>query len=1179
MRRSFIALALLALALAPATVFAQTNSTITGEVTDNTGGILPGVTVEASSPVLIEGSRVGITDGAGRYTLINLRPGVYNLSFTLPGFSTVVVEEQALPAGVTVAVNAELSVGALEETVTVSGEAPVVDVQTTRQVEVLSTEVLDAIPTGRNMQSTASLIVGIKLNRPEVGLSTASQQTVMFTHGMSWRQVSVAVDGQLVNGTDRDGGIQNYHNELATQEMVYETSGMTAEVSGGGVRINMIPREGGNTFNGQFYTGYSQKNLAGDHASIPSSIATHPDGSNRTTSTEGNNLFFDINAAQGGPIVRDKFWFFGSTRHWQVDKPITGSFYRVPVAYDTPLEELRMTGMYPYQSGATTPDGRVPDFFQHDPEEFDGQGYPTVSGLDTNTISSALLRLTYQANQSNKFAAYLDRIWKNRFHPHGGRTDVATAPYHQGSPMYYTGSFKWTSTISNRLLLEAGYSSNVENWSSEPRKDGPPEGPAVPASLVGITAGLSTNSFQPANIPQCLQTPCYEWGNYMNAADVFMMQGAGGVINPWYEITRRRDLKTGYVDRAHWSDIHETPERFNYLASLSYVTGSHNFKVGMMNSFGDHTRHHTVNGALWDQRYEEGVPKFAGVSNLPIYRPIDFQQDMALYAQDTWTVDRLTLNLGLRYEIHRGRNEPAANGNSRFVDERNYGGATNIPNWNDAAPRFGLAYDVFGDASTALKFTWGRYNASNTTSYARVLNPVTHLQQNRPWFDCALRPDGTDTCATRSELAGLLPAGVSPNTIMGDVDVWPVGGTEVQIANMGGGTNGDGHVQDWEIGAPTTGNFGQLSAVRIQRDAQGNPLSSGTSLQRPWVGLMNLGIEREIIRGLSLNFNWFRRDSYLPIILYNAARQGAVDWELVGNVANPCAQSHAGVSNSGPTGFPCSTKGVAPEQRIDVYNLLPDARGRSALNSMATSDINGDAYNGYEAGFNARLPNGTTIFGGWSMERNITNRCDQRDDANRLRFCDASMLSIPWLHDFKVSGTVPLPFGIQLSGAVQFYPPQEMPAGGPTDQFGGTNQGGSTFDDIVSYVGNVRYSLPASAFRGHDSFAPGGELGAMGVDGQPGLAGGMTMTRTVPITLALMPPGSLYADALTQIDFSIRKSFNLPNGMRWDIQGDIYNLPNLYPVTRINGTYGSAFGDATRSINRRFLQLATHLHW
>ena len=449
MRRSCTAVvALAALALAPGVALAQTNSTITGEVTDNTGGILPGVTVEASSPALIEGSRVAISDGAGRYTLVDLRPGMYTLSFTLPGFSTVLVEGQDLPAGFTATVDAELSVGALEETVTVSGEAPVVDVQSTRRVEVLDAEVLDAIPTGRNMQSTAQLIVGIKLNRPEVGLSTAAQQTVMMTHGMSWRQVSVAVDGQLVNGTDRDGGIQNYHNELATQEMTYETSGMTAETSGGGVRINMIPREGGNTYSGQFYTGYSSDALAADHTSVPAEIA------DRASSSEGNTLFWDLNAAYGGPIVRDKFWFFMSSRRWQVDKPITGSFYR-------------------------NMDGTWPRYFDPRPVKLDGKdGRELLSGIDANTITSGLLRLTWQANSSNKFSAYMDRIFKDRFRPHGAGDDPATAPNHQGSPIYYTGSAKWTSTLSSRLLLEAGYSSNVENWSYEERQDSPPYGPA-----------------------------------------------------------------------------------------------------------------------------------------------------------------------------------------------------------------------------------------------------------------------------------------------------------------------------------------------------------------------------------------------------------------------------------------------------------------------------------------------------------------------------------------------------------------------------------------------------------------------------------------------------------------------------------------------------------------------------
>ena len=137
----------LALSVGAGTAMAQT---ITGLVTDNTGGILPGVTVEAASPALIEGSRIAFSDGAGRYTLIDLRPGVYTLTFSLPGFSTVVVEGQDLPADFTATVNAELSVGALEETVTVSGQAPLVDVQSTARAEVLDREILDAIPDGQH---------------------------------------------------------------------------------------------------------------------------------------------------------------------------------------------------------------------------------------------------------------------------------------------------------------------------------------------------------------------------------------------------------------------------------------------------------------------------------------------------------------------------------------------------------------------------------------------------------------------------------------------------------------------------------------------------------------------------------------------------------------------------------------------------------------------------------------------------------------------------------------------------------------------------------------------------------------------------------------------------------------------------------------------------------------------
>ena len=146
----------LGLLLLPTAAFAQ--STISGRVVDNTAGVLPGVTVEAASPALIEGTRVFVTDGQGQYTIINLEPGTYTVTFSLPGFSTQIRDGLDLPAGLTVTVNATLTVGALSETVTVSGASPTVDVAQARRVQVLDRDVLDSLPTGRNTWSQAQML-------------------------------------------------------------------------------------------------------------------------------------------------------------------------------------------------------------------------------------------------------------------------------------------------------------------------------------------------------------------------------------------------------------------------------------------------------------------------------------------------------------------------------------------------------------------------------------------------------------------------------------------------------------------------------------------------------------------------------------------------------------------------------------------------------------------------------------------------------------------------------------------------------------------------------------------------------------------------------------------------------------------------------------------------------------
>ena len=186
------------LLLLPAAAHAQ--STFTGTVKDTSGAVMPGVTVEAASPALIEKTRSVVTDDGGAYRLVDLRPGLYTLTFSLEGFSTVKREGLELSSDFTMTINSELRVGSLEETLTVTGAAPTVDVQSTTKSQVLNRETLDAIPTGRTIQGMGQLITGVSLNIPDVGGSRAMQQTYMSAHGMSASQTTVQVDGLVVNG-------------------------------------------------------------------------------------------------------------------------------------------------------------------------------------------------------------------------------------------------------------------------------------------------------------------------------------------------------------------------------------------------------------------------------------------------------------------------------------------------------------------------------------------------------------------------------------------------------------------------------------------------------------------------------------------------------------------------------------------------------------------------------------------------------------------------------------------------------------------------------------------------------------------------------------------------------------------------------------------------------------------
>src|SRR5438034_9271023 len=291
---------------------ADAQSAFSGVVKDASGAVLPGVTVEAASPVLIEKVRTVVSDGEGRYTIVDLRPGTYTVTFTLPGFNALKREGIELPGNVTLTLNGELRVGGVQESITVTSAAPIVDVQNTQRTHVFNRELLDALPTARNYSGLAALMPGVRMTNTDVGGNQQMEQIYMVTHGSRLTDTTVQVDGIALNSLLSDNQVQAYFSDAANAEVTYQTSGLGADVSGGGVKINMIPREGGNRFSGSAFIGGTDGSWQGDNVTDEL----------RARGLKGGNYIthiYDYNFGFGGPIKKDKLWFFGSYRKFSTN--------------------------------------------------------------------------------------------------------------------------------------------------------------------------------------------------------------------------------------------------------------------------------------------------------------------------------------------------------------------------------------------------------------------------------------------------------------------------------------------------------------------------------------------------------------------------------------------------------------------------------------------------------------------------------------------------------------------------------------------------------------------------------------------------------------------------------------------------------------------------------------------
>ena len=240
----------------PAAAHAQ--ATIAGTVRDTSGAILPGVTVEAASPALIEKVRSATTDGAGLYRIENLRPGDYTVTFTLPGFATVRRPGLELNAFLTVTVNAELKVGGVEETITVTGETPVVDIQSAQRQTVLTNEVISAIPTAGSYNALLVLVPAIFGGQQDVSTGpcnscTFSSHGTLLDGGRANREARLLVDGISI-AVPQAGGTNYLTDTRNAQEVTFTTSGSLGEVESGGPVMNIVPKSGGNTLSGGIFT-------------------------------------------------------------------------------------------------------------------------------------------------------------------------------------------------------------------------------------------------------------------------------------------------------------------------------------------------------------------------------------------------------------------------------------------------------------------------------------------------------------------------------------------------------------------------------------------------------------------------------------------------------------------------------------------------------------------------------------------------------------------------------------------------------------------------------------------------------------------------------------------------------------------------------------------------------------
>jgi len=827
---------------------------VAGTVKDASGAVLPGVTVEASSPALIEKIRTTVTDGAGRYRIEDLRPGTYAVTFSLAGFATVKRDGLIVSGSAVIAVDADMRVGGVQETITVTGETPIVDTQSTKREITLDNDTLRNLPSVRSYSYLLSTVPGLQTNNNNV--NTGPVFAIFPIHGGRGVESRLTVDG--LNISNPPGGNQppNFTADVGNaQEVTMITSGGLGEIETAGLTMNIVPKQGGNKLSGLVFASGFSEGMQSDN------FTTELQARGATQPTPVYHVY-DVNASVGGPIKQDKLWYYMSVRQ-QGQRQNTLNVY--------------------YNKNAGNANS-----FVYDPDL-------TQPAFSDRTWENYTPRITWQVTARNKFSGSWDEQPVCRSCP--GTTSLTGSPnfffptspeadgHGEFSPQRVQTA-RWTSPLTNKLLLEAGFGTTYYEWGGKEVDPDP-----------------TKDLVQAVNLTQTI---------------------APGVVSSM----RYRSQ--------FWLNNRTRGSTWN--ASASYVTGSHSIKFGYQGNYWRDDREQHVNSQSlgYVGISLPGVPFFPLTINEYINPFIvnASAQQASFYAQDQWTIKRLTLQGAVRWDHPWSWFPEQTEPKSQFFPGASFPRTDGVTGYNDITPRVGAAYDLFGNGKTALKVNLGKYlQGASVSNLAYGANPALRIP-----FGGGLSTTGlcffgslgfSNPCVSRSwtDNGDLVPNCVLSNPL-----------------------------QNGECGPIDNLQFGSNQLVGANFDPG---LFSGWGV-RPSDWAFGVSIQQQIIPRVSAEVGYYRRSF--------------TQYFTGGTVTDNLAISPSDLSTFSVT-VPNDPRLPNAGQTISgLYDINPNVFGQSNLLIKSTKDVGDDTrvFNGVDLTVNVRGAHGFTFSGGTSTGK-VTN--------------------------------------------------------------------------------------------------------------------------------------------------------------------------------------------------------------